>query len=238
METLPIELKIKILLSFQHIIRFLFISHDFHNIVTSFFLVQKMKIPKYKILSESDYQILMKFKPCVKTLIIQGHDLDLKKINLIKIDYTSLTLKDVNLTLNDINILDANMSWKCKKITLSKLILPDNFIYSLGCLYECETFGYRPINGYSDNEYNHVLEFMKTLPKLQKIVLLHGWFMDKKQIQLLSGYKIIKFEDSVILRDILSSIKNSKLYGISCLLYSPGFGLRFYGYFYFNIFNT
>lgn len=114
MNNLPIELKKIIIdfLPFQNAIHLLLVSKKFWNIITNSFLIPKKRISKYKISRHIDYLILVKFKPHVKTLMIQGHIIDLKKINLKEMDYERLFFKDVKIVINDIKMLDENISQK------------------------------------------------------------------------------------------------------------------------------
>lgn len=229
METLPTELKTHIFanLSFQNVIDLLFVTKEFKKIVVSFFLMSQKRIPKYIISYYDDYLILIKFKPRVKTLMIQSQIINTNRFNLTDIDYERLFLKVVILSINDVVMLDANISQKCKKITLYGLILTENFMLSLACLDVCETFRfYRPAYYNPDREckeYDNYFKSISWAPKIRKIVLSY-WVLCDQQIKLLSGTNIIKIKKSHIYGNLSKLSDVSQFYAIECRSWLPKVG--------------
>ena len=223
METLPTELIAEIIgfLSFQNIINLLFVVKKFRNIIIRFSLIPK-KISKYVILCNNDYLILVKYKPLIKTLMIQGHIINLREINLTEINYKRLYLKDIDISINDVKMLDKNISQKCKKITFCKLFLPNNFVNSFTCLDVCKTIRFfYPIDNNCGKygEYDYFLKFV-LFSKIPKIVLSH-WILRTRQIFFLSTIDIVKLKKSLIYGDITKLVFVSHFYAIECRTWSP-----------------
>ena len=219
MKTLPTELIVKIIgfLSFQIIVNLLLVTKEIYNIVIHHFLKSKKRVPKYKISQYNDYLILKKFDPRIKTLMIQGRFVNLENIYLVSVDYKRLYLKDVDISINNIKILDDIISWKCEKITFCKLVLPDKFVSSLECLEICKTIRFfHPIYNDCDehNEYNF-FKFVLDQLRIHKIVLSH-WVLKDRHLFYLSIMNIVKLKKSLIRGDITKLDYVSHFYAIEC----------------------
>ena len=217
MESLPLELIVHIFnfLPFKGMIKNILVSKNWYNTITQI----HWKMPNFLIVQKQDYEILFKFKPKIKKLIISTV---IPKLNLTEIKYEHLYF--INMDFNEfssIEKIDSKISTKCRKITFHyNKKFTECFISSFGNLQNCETM-YLHDSSILCNRYNRdILSLLKMLPRLRKISLTF-WYLNNDYLASLSDHEIIILTCVYINGDLELIHNYSELRIKSCFFGTP-----------------
>lgn len=154
--------------------------------------ISHSKIWKCKISDKKQYDFLLNLGCEFKTLKMLTSEYEDEGIfDLSPFKYEKIILKNVYDFGSgfefDIGIIDPKISEKCKGITISWIdYRNDIFINSLSCLRSCEHIKLAFLIG----DFDSVIKFTKTLPKLRKLTLV-DMRLQIKDLELLSCYQHI-----------------------------------------------